>query len=172
MVYMLPDEPRRARRLARLIGWMVDQHLRIGLVLGTPDVTAVTLWRLPGTIHYHEPLLHPGALRFIPIFGRHLGRALRTDAAIGAHLPRGEDWLYLKMAGVAPAYQGRGLGGQVIRAGHHEAARRGVPAVLETATPANVGLYQRLGYRISSEWEVPGGGPQFWTMTNPAPAPG
>lgn len=165
MVHMLPDPHSRARRLTKLIGWMVDQHLRLGLVLGTPDVSAVTLWREPGMVHYHEPLWHPGALRFIPIFGRHLPRALRTEEGISSHVPQGEDWMYLKMAGVHPDHQGKGLGGAVIRAGLARAAQRGVPSVLETATPSNVGLYQRLGYSVISEWDVAGGGPHFWTMT-------
>ena len=170
MVFMLPDADSRARRLNKLIGWMTDQHLRLGLVLGTPDVRAVTLWREPGTVHYHEPLWHPGALRFIPIFGRHLPRALRTEEGISSHVPKGEDWLYLKMAGVHPDHQGKGLGGAVIRAGLARATQRGVPSVLETATPSNVGLYQRLGYSVLSEWDVAGGGPHFWTMTTPHPA--
>lgn len=164
MVYMLPDPASRARRLARLIGWMVNQHLKIGLVLGTPEVSAVTLWREPGRVHYHEPLWHPGALRFLPIFGRHLPRALRTDDGITTHLPKGEEWIYLKMAGVHPEHQGKGLGGAMIRTGLARGAKRGVPSVLETATPSNVGLYQRLGYAIISEWDVAGGGPHFWTM--------
>ena len=170
MVFMLPDPHSRARRLKKLIGWMTDQHLRLGLVLGTPDVSAVTLWREPGMVHYHEPLWHPGALRFIPIFGRHLPRALRTEEGISSHVPKGEDWLYLKMAGVHPDHQGKGLGGAVIRAGLARAAQRGVPSVLETATPSNVGLYQRLGYNVLSEWDVAGGGPHFWTMTTSHPA--
>lgn len=169
MVYMLPDPASRARRLARLMGWMVDQHLKIGLVLGTAEGSAVTLWREPGRVHHHEPLWHPGTLRFVPIFGRHLPRALATDAGITGHLPRGEDWMYLKMAGVHPDHQGKGLGGAMIRAGLALAAERGVPSVLETATPSNVGLYQRLGYAIRSEWDVSGGGPHFWTMSTPAP---
>lgn len=165
MVHMLPDAATRARRLTRLIGWMVDQHLKLGLVLGTAQAEAVTLWRPPGVVHYHEPLWHPGALRFIPIFGRHLPRALRTDEGITGHLPGGEDWLYLKMAGVHPAHQGKGLGGAMIRAGLARAEQLGVPSVLETATPSNVGLYQRLGYSVVSEWDVARGGPHFWTMT-------
>lgn len=170
MVFMLPEAASRERRLARLIGWMVDQHLAIGLVLGTPRGEAVTLWRPPGTVHFHEPLWHPGALRFIPIFGRHLPRALRTDDGITNHLPTGEGWMYLKMAGVHPDQQGKGLGGRMIRAGLAQAARLGVPSVLETATPSNVGLYQRLGYAVASEWDVAKGGPHFWTMTNLDPA--
>lgn len=166
MVHMLPDEARRGARLRRLMGWMVDQQLKIGLVLGTPDVTGVTLWRVPGMVHFHEPLWHRDTLLHIAIFGRHLPRAVRTDAGITSHLPKGEDWLYLKMAAVQPDHQGKGLGGRIIRTGLAEAARLGVPSVLETATPSNVGLYQRLGYGIASEWDVPKGGPHFWSMTN------
>jgi ribosomal protein S18 acetylase RimI-like enzyme len=164
MVHMLPDPASRPARLARLMGWMVDQHLKLGLVLGTEDAAAVTLWRGPGVVHYHEPLWHPGALRFIGIFGRHLPRALRTDEGITSHLPGGEGWMYLKMAAVHPDRQGQGLGGAMIRTGLAEASRLAVPSVLETATPSNVGLYQRLGYGIVSEWDVAKGGPHFWTM--------
>lgn len=165
MVHMLPDEASRGARLRRLIGWMVDQQLRIGLVLGTPDVTGVTLWRPPGSVHFHEPLWHPDTLLHIAIFRHYLPRALRTDDGITSHLPKGERWMYLKMAGVHPDHQGKGLGGRMIRAGLAEAARLGVPSVLETATPSNVGLYQRLGYHIACEWDVAKGGPHFWTMT-------
>lgn len=168
MCWMLPAAETRAGRLTALCGWMVREHLSIGMVLGTPGCEVVTLWRAPGKVHFHEPLWHPGALRFVPIFRRHLPRALRVDDGIRRHLPPDERWMYLKMAGVRPDCQGKGLGGQAIRAGLAEAARLGVPAVLETATPANVGLYQRLGFATRSEWDVAGGGPHFWTMTRPA----
>ena len=170
IVFMMPDEPSRARRLKRMYRWMFGEHLKNGIVLGTPGAEVVTLWRPPGAVHLHEPVWHPGALRYIPIFGRHIPRAIRLDDAIRAHLPAGEQWHYLRIAGVHPDFQGKGLGGLAIRAGLAQAAANGVPAVLETATPGNVGLYQNLGYRVSSEWHVPGGGPQFWTMTNLAPA--
>ena len=166
MVWLLPDAASRAPRLTALCRWMVGEHLTNGMVLGTPGCGVVTLWRPPGKVHLHEPLWHPGALRFVPIFRRHLLRAVRLDDAIRAHLPADEDWMYLKMAGVRPDCQGKGLGGLAIRAGLAEAEQRGVRGVLETATPSNVGLYQRLGFATLSEWDVPGGGPHFWTMTH------
>ncbi|MFM5917314.1 MAG: GNAT family N-acetyltransferase [Novosphingobium sp.] len=170
IAYMMPDPAIRPRRLTRLYRWMFAEHLRNGIVLGTPGCEVVTLWRPPGAVHLHEPIWHPGAIRFVPIFGRHIPRAIRLDDAIRAHLPADESWHYLRIAGVRPDAQGKGLGGRAIRAGLAEAARLGVPAVLETATPSNVGLYQRLGYDVASEWYVPKGGPKFWTMTNLAPA--
>ena len=165
MAHMLPDLASRPRRLAKLIAWMVDETFRHGIALGTPGGEAVTLWRPPGTMHIHEPIWHPGALRFVPIFGRHIGRGIRTDDAIRAHLPPDDDWMYLKMAGVRPDCQGQGLGGLAIRAGLARGATAGAPAVLETATPGNVGLYQAMGFRVTDEWDVPRGGPHFWSMT-------
>ena len=170
MVFMMPDAASRPARLTRLYRWMFAEHLKNGLVLGTSDAEVVTLWRPPGAVHLHEPIWHPGALRFVPIFGLHILRAIRLDDAIRAHLPADEQWHYLRVAGVRPDCQGKGLGGLAIRAGLAEAAARGVSAVLETATQSNVGLYQSLGFGVVSEWDVPGGGPHFWTMTNPATA--
>lgn len=163
--FMMPDPASRARRLRALMAWMVDDHFAHGLVIGTPDAEAVTLWRPPGAMHLKQPLWHPAMLRFVPIFGRNIPRAIRVDAAIHAHLPREESWFYLRLAGVRPDCQGKGLGGRTIRYGLALATDRGHPAVLETATPANVGIYQRLGFAIASEWDVGGGGPHFWTMT-------
>jgi GNAT superfamily N-acetyltransferase len=165
MVHMLPDPVSRPARLERLIGWMVDDTLRRGgVILGTPGLEVVSLWKPPGTMHRHEPIWHPGAIRFLGIFGRYLGRALQVDEGIRSHLPRDSNWLYLRMLGVRPDLQGKGLGGLAVRAGLAELSA-GAPAVLETATPANVGLYQRLGYEPLCEWDVKGGGPHFWTMT-------
>ncbi|WP_225206412.1 GNAT family N-acetyltransferase [Novosphingobium huizhouense] len=169
MCWMLPDRATRARRLPRLIGWIVDDHLANAIVLGTPGCEAVTLWRPPGLVHAHAPLTPRSIVRFLGILGPAILRAERLDRTIGKHLPGGEDWFYLRMAGVRPDCQGQGLGGLAIRAGHRLAAERGLPAVLETATESNVGLYLRLGYTVLREWDVTRRGPHFWTMTNPSP---
>ncbi len=164
MVWMLPDAASRPERLSRLTGWLFDEAMKRGFVLGTPGAEVVTLWRRPGQVHHSDPLWHPGTLRFVPIFGRHLLRAVRVDDGIKGHLPPGEDWLYLKMAGVRPEWQGKGLGGLAIRAGLERADEQGVSGLLETATPGNIALYQRLGFATRCEWDVAGGGPHFWTM--------
>ena len=168
--YLIPDAAVQSPRLAAFMRLVVDEHLRFGLLLGTPGAEAVTLWRPPGNVHLHQPVWHPGALRYVPIFRSRLLRAIAVDDAIRAHLPGGEAWFYLKYAAVRPECQGKGLGGLAIRAGLAEAAARGVPAVLETATASNVGLYQNLGYAVVSQWHAAGGGPGFWTMHNLAPA--
>jgi hypothetical protein len=39
-----------------------------------------------------------------------------------------------------------------------------VPAALETATPANVGMYEALGFAVTGTYRISGGGPEFWSM--------
>lgn len=162
--WMIPDPAERRRRLPRMYDWLVNDHLRHGIILGTPDCAAVTMWRLPGKVHHHDRLWPPLLWRLLRIFGMNLARAATVGDAIGAHVPAGEDYYYLRYAGVQPASQGQGLGGKVIRAGLALAAAQGRPACLETATPENVGIYLRLGFTVVEEWHVPRGGPQFWTM--------
>ena len=40
-----------------------------------------------------------------------------------------------------------------------------MPAVLETAQPDNVALYEHFGFRVVLEGDVPGGGPHVWFMS-------
>ena len=168
--WLIPDAAARRARLPGFFGLVFDEHVRFGLMLGSADLAAVTLWRAPGAMHRHQPIWHPGALRYVPVFRTRLGKAIAIDEAIRAHLPAEPSWFYLKYAGVRPQSQGKGLGGRLIRAGLAEAAALGVPSILETATPSNVGLYQSLGFAVRSEWQVRRAGPQFWTMHNLATA--
>lgn len=169
--WIIPDPVARARRLRLMYDWLFDDHLAHGLILGTPGAEAVTLWRGPGKVHYRTPLRPAHLLHLLRIFGPCILRAAKVGDTIDAHLPRGEQRYYLRYAGVRPDCQGKGLGGLAIRAGLARAREAGLPAMLETATPGNVGLYQRLGFAVIEEWDVPGrAAPHFWTMEHPAPA--
>ena len=95
--------------------------------------------------------------------GPALGRAMTVSAAVEAHLPQGAYW-YLHIAGCDPTHQGKGLGGAAIGGGLDRLATGRLPAYLETATEANLGLYQRYGFQITAEWKVPRGGPTYWSM--------
>jgi len=114
--WMFPDASVRARRLPLLMRWSFDDHLEKGLVLGTADAGAVTLWRPPGTVHRHDALTPPAIWKFLGMFGTAILRAERLDRHIGKHLPPGEKQFYLRTAAVRPDLQGKGLGGRTIRA--------------------------------------------------------
>ncbi|MCB2074711.1 MAG: GNAT family N-acetyltransferase [Novosphingobium sp.] len=158
-----PDRAIRQERLETFFGPMVRGAIANGLALHTPGSSAVTLWRIPGRIH-------PGffeTARALPYLRRALGsggqRAKTVGDTLKDHAPDRAYW-YLQFAGVAPDAQGKGLGSKTIRAGLEQARAAGYPAYLEAAKPGNVAIYQRLGFRIVDEWDIPGGGPHFWGM--------
>ena len=164
MVWIMPDPVQRAARLPKLFALLVDDEFAAGWALAAPGSEAVTLWRSSEAVHGSLWDLIRSVPGFLVAMGLNLPRALAVSLAIEKHHPAGQQYDYLHFAGVDPAYQGRGWGGAAIRAGLARAATRGRPVYLETATPENIGLYQRLGFAVIKEWDVPRGGPHFWSM--------
>jgi GNAT superfamily N-acetyltransferase len=96
-------------------------------------------------------------------FGAALGRGLAVSHAMERHFPKGIDYWY-HCAGVRPEHQGKGWGSAAIREGLTQARSMNLPVYLETAKASNVALYVKLGFKVVGEWDVPKGGPHFWSM--------
>ncbi|GAB2464476.1 GNAT family N-acetyltransferase [Streptosporangium sandarakinum] len=94
---------------------------------------------------------------------------IAADSACAA-LRADEPSFVLATVGVLPERQGGGTGTAVLRPGLAEADRVGLPATLETSAESNVRFYRRLGFEVTGEIRVPGGGPRVWAMRRP-PAP-
>ena len=163
--WILPDPDHRARALRSLFRTLAPADMRAGVVLRSEGDEAASLWRAPGRTE-------SGALEFlrtvfplVATFGTALPRGLKVQGSIDAHRPKGHFW-YLHYVGVRPAHQGKGHGGRIIRAQTAVADLDGLPCWLETATPENVPLYERLGFVTQVQWDVPGG-PHFWGMVRP-----
>ena len=171
MSYIFPDPVIRISRLPRLFRLLYVSDGHRGLRIVTNGTEAATLWRAPGdaTVGWREKLaeLVPLASAIGPAFGR----ALAVSSAIERHMPRDITFWYLHIAGCDPVHQGKGLGSSAIRAGLARADAEGLPAYLETATETNLGLYQRLGFRVTGEWRVGKLGPIFWSMLRAANPP-
>jgi len=167
--FIFPDRADRVRRLPRLFALIYDSDGRAGPRFVTGGGEAVTLWRAPGRaeVGWGEMLLH--GLPLLGAFGGAVFRGLAVADAIESHFPEGPFW-YLHAAACDPAHQGKGHGSAAIRAGI-TAAPEGVPCYLETATEGNLALYMRLGFAITDEWQVPKGGPRFWSMLRSSGAP-
>lgn len=164
MVWIMPDPADRRARLPRLFAALVEEEFKAGWALSSPKGEAVTLWRSNNAVHGSLWQQVQSLPRYLGALGGNLLRGLAVSEVIAKHHPQEQVYDYLHYAGVDPAFQGRGWGGAVVRAGQARAAARGRPIYLETATPENVGLYQRLGFNVRAEWDVPRGGPHFWSM--------
>jgi ribosomal protein S18 acetylase RimI-like enzyme len=162
--WIFPDADLRCRRLPMMFDFLVQSDFNAGMVLRSPEHEVATLWRAPGKAESPKTELIRLAIPLLRTFGAALGRALSIADAIDAHHPRDFEFWYLHYAGVRPEHQGKGWGGTAIRAGISRAEAEGMPVYLETATATNVGLYQSLGFKTLGEWDVPKGGPHFWSM--------
>ena len=161
--WLFPRDDRYGIGAAAFFGVLLDLRLDFGAVWITDDSSAVTTWERPGGLPI-EP--EERDARWAPVlaeFGRGERRRLRAlMGAADAHKPTSPHW-YLAVAAVAPRAQGRGVGRRVIAAGTDEADAAGVPTVLDTATPANIAIYRRLGFETVAEFTLPDG-PTMWVM--------
>ena len=93
-------------------------------------------------------------------------RGMRNDRAMRALHPT-YPHMYLWFLGVAPSHHGTGVGRALLAELHADSERLGVPTYLETGTPSNVPFYERGGYEVVGEIEMPVG-PRMWRMERPA----
>lgn len=165
--WLLPDPSVRRARLGHMFAALIKADRKAGMILASPGGEAVTLWRAPGQTKAGMAETLAEGWPMLRTFGTALGRAMTLSGAMAAHHPVPDDYWYLHYAAVAPAAQGKGWGGAAIREGIAHATVAGKPVMLETAKEANVAIYLRLGFAVIDTWQVPGGGPQFWTMLRP-----
>ncbi|MDA8372277.1 MAG: GNAT family N-acetyltransferase [Nocardiopsaceae bacterium] len=139
---------------------------RIGLDFGRVWISeggdAVAVWTTPETAKAGDVFAELGP-QFVEIAGDRAKAHEEAEAAMRPHRPQEPVW-FLGSVGVDPDRQGRGLGSAVIRPGIEAAEKDGVPAFLETSDERNVGLYRHLGFTVTAEYDLPGGGPRTWAM--------
>jgi ribosomal protein S18 acetylase RimI-like enzyme len=82
---------------------------------------------------------------------------------MSAKVPNERIW-FLDMVGVDPSVQRGGYGPRLVDIGIQGSSRDGVPAFLETSSEDNVRFYERRGFAVSSDGDVPAGGPHVWFM--------
>ncbi|HVU01693.1 MAG TPA: GNAT family N-acetyltransferase [Polyangiaceae bacterium] len=78
---------------------------------------------------------------------------------------------YLWILGVEPGRQGQGLGSVLLRSLSAKADADGVPCYLETDKPTSVKIYQRHGYEVVAEDELPPVALKLWFMNRPVAGP-
>ncbi|MEX0783209.1 MAG: GNAT family N-acetyltransferase [Dehalococcoidia bacterium] len=83
--------------------------------------------------------------------------------AIEKKHPHEPHW-YLLALGVEPEMQGRSIGAQLMAPVLERCDREGTPAYLESSKDRNVPLYERNGFKVTEQFQVPNGGPPIWLM--------
>jgi ribosomal protein S18 acetylase RimI-like enzyme len=100
----------------------------------------------------------------VRVFGRRLALALRARLRMEGRHPRKPPHWYLAVMGVDPQWQGRGIGSKLMRPALETLDAEGMPAYLEASTPRSRALYERHGFAVTGEFNLPSGGPPLWQM--------
>jgi GNAT superfamily N-acetyltransferase len=165
LLFLFPRRWRRDAHMRRLFAVeLAHQVFPSGRALTTNDFRGASLELPPGTETLTVPL--SGALGLVRALGVHLPRAARLQKFFDLHHLK-EPHYYIRYVGVAPPFQGQGLGSALLRPTLDRCDEGGVPAYLEASTERSAALYARLGFEHLGELRVPNG-PRFWPMRRPA----
>lgn len=168
-VYIVPDDAQRERalpvvfttatRYGHLFGevYTTAGTAEAGAVWVPPDSGAMTPERMAtaGMPAVAGELGEAAMGRFTAVMS-HFGALHQRD------MP--EPHWYLMILGVDPPRQGQGIGGQLIQPVLARADVVGRACYLETTKARNVPFYQKHGFEVLGEDDIPGGGLHFWTM--------
>jgi ribosomal protein S18 acetylase RimI-like enzyme len=168
--YIFSDPLRRAMITPKVFHSLIKySSSNGGEVYTTPEApNGGAIWLSPGNTHT-KPL---GMVRagMIGLFlSLNFGERKRFFQVIN-YMEKTHDELvprpnwYLQVLGVEPTLQGRGIGSNLIQPVLAKADSAKHPCYLETMTPKNVPLYQKHGFEIIKEGNIPGTDVYVWHM--------
>ena len=157
--YVFPDVSEREVELPFLLQDFVYDGVLHGEVYATsPEMEGIAVWLPPnypgGFSRNHE--VNKDAFGRMRYWGNQV-YPIRTR-----HVPS-EHW-FLEFIGVIPELQGRGYAGTLLNPMLARIERQHLPCYLDTEVEKNVTIYQRYGFRVVENTEVPGTGIRSWSM--------
>ncbi|PRC44106.1 GNAT family N-acetyltransferase [Mycobacterium sp. ITM-2017-0098] len=167
MMWMVPDDAKRANALPRVFGAMTRHHFLANNAVQVADrsgtVGAAALWDPPGRwkqTQSEELRMMPG---FLLAMGLQVGRGMGVSELMKKHHPEEPHW-YLAVIGSDPEVRGGGFGQALMRSRLDRCDAEGAPTYLESTKEANVPYYMRFGFEVTGEITIPDGGPTMWQM--------
>ena len=169
LCFVLPDALDRERLGPLLANAVLCFALRCGAPLVTTgEVRGVALWFPPDApAPTNDDLIQTG-LAAVPgqigpdAWARFQRLLDHLDALHPRYAP--EPHWYLAMLGVDPPWQRQGLGEALLRPIFAAADRDGLSCYLEAPTEANARYYERRGFRVLAETDVPDSDVHVWLM--------
>jgi GNAT superfamily N-acetyltransferase len=169
--WLVPDDARRRPLLTAAFALFLDRiWLEQDECYTTENGAGAAIWELPD----QWQLGVADQLRLFPrlamTYRRFTPRLLRTITALESNHPA-EAHYYLPFVGVAPEWQGRGVGAALLKPVLDRCDSERMPAYLEASSPRNRALYERHGFAVTEEFRLGKGSPPLWRMWR-APVPG
>ena len=160
--WTLPDEERRRRNLADFLEAFARPYVRHGESYLADDATGAALWLPPGRelVPAEE---EPGFIAELEATtAEDAGRLFELLEIFDQHHPEGT-YRVLQLLAVEPQLQSRGIGSALMTPGLARSDREQVPTYLEATSERSIPFYERHGFEVIGEIEVPDG-PTLFAM--------
>lgn len=164
---VLPDEEMRRRVLVSRMHHSIETAMSHDAVFvatneETGKILGVAIWGAPGS---YPPADDDETPTYLKNIDPEIVEGLQAyDDNCSTHFPDEPVW-YLKLLGVDPDGQGKGIGSMLLRESLKTLDEDGLPAYLETGTRRNVRFYERFGFEVrEAEVQLAPGSTPHWTM--------
>ena len=164
--YLFPDERRRQAGFAGFSGLAIDAFGASALVLTNDAVEGSAIWQCPSPSPPGALLQIRMGLRMAWLIRSGLGRAVRLGDFMSKHHFRDPHY-YLAAIGTDPNFQGKGIGSALMQPVLERCDKERVPAYLESSKRENISFYNRHGFEVVEELQIPDG-PKLWPMIRKA----
>lgn len=167
MAYIFPKEQGRASRIAGIMRMGIRNYGSYGRIEYIGDVFAASVWQQPEA---PKPTLFEqliDAMEGVVKLRGALLRAATVQQLLAQNRLQEPHW-YLAILGTVPEWQGKSLGGRLLESVLNECDKQAIPAYLESSNIANVPFYQRHGFIVTSEIQLPSGPIMRTMLRNPA----
>jgi GNAT superfamily N-acetyltransferase len=152
-----------AQRFVRYFEYFNETLARLGMLWEADTARGAAVW-IPGDAD--DAFTHAIDASRPSVHALTSDGGQRYDAFwewIDAKIPDEPLW-HLDSVAVEPGSRGTGVGAALINFGLDLARAENTGACLETGTPGNVPIYERLGFRVIDDADAPHGGPHIWFL--------
>lgn len=164
--WQVPDDTVRKTKLHHLWTALIRHHHAAGggveVVVRDGIIVAGSVWDPPRRWQFkrHEDLLM--LPRLVWAFGTDQSKNNAFVELTHEQHPSEPHW-YLAIVGCEPELRGKGFGHALMRSRLGRCDAEHLPAYLESTNPTNVPYYERFGFEVTGEIELPDG-PNLTTM--------
>lgn len=161
--WAFPDPQRRREQQRALWQLFVRSARRYEGVWLDARAAATSVWIPPGGTELTPDEEVEMEQLLVELLGTGASRVLHAVEQFDAAHPKDEPHYYLSLLGTDPAQRGHGYGLGLLAANLALIDAEGCPAYLESSNPANVPIYERVGFRTIGSFQL-ADGPIVHTM--------